>query len=180
MQYYDNIFIFIEMQQMLSWSSQYYSYLSQRNQQVSSSISVGATFNIVAADAGTIVTAVEGTDTKLVPELPMEIIVVGFGNNCLVDDALLLSCEDLALLLVLDWGVPGRIGETLPESLFDEETMGNETIIASSSGSLSPKSSESLSLFSTSFIAFAQSVYSSSSLLSPKLDFDFLQESIPC
>ena len=102
MQYYDNIFIFIEMQQMLSWSSQYYSYLSQRNQQVSSSISVGATFNIVAADAGTIVTAVEGTDTKLVPELPMEIIVVGFGNNCLVDDALLLSCEDLALLLVLD------------------------------------------------------------------------------
>ena len=92
---------------------------------------------MVAAVAGTIVTGVDGIETTLVvPELAeIDIIVVdGFGNSCLVEEALLLSWEDLALLLVFDWGVPGNIGEAFPESRF-EDVVGNETIIASSSSS---------------------------------------------
>ena len=49
---------------------------------------------MVAAVAGTIVTGVDGIETTLVaPELAdIEIIVVdGFGNSCLVEEALLLS-----------------------------------------------------------------------------------------
>ena len=104
----------------------------------------------MAAEAGTIVTGVETTETELVPELAIEMIVDGFGNNCLVDDALLLSCDDRALLLVFDKGVPGKIGEALPETLIDVETIGNATIMASSSSSSSLKSSVSLSTLSTS------------------------------
>ena len=111
---------------------------------------VGATLSIVAADAGTIVTGFDCTETKLLPELAIEIIVEGFGNNCLVEDALLLSCDDLALLLVVDKGVPGKIGDVLPETLLDVETIGNATTIASSSSSSSLKSSDSLPISSTS------------------------------
>lgn len=104
----------------------------------------------MAAEAGTIVTGVETTETKLVSEHPIEMTVDGFGNNCLVDDALLLSCEDRALLLVFDKGVPGRMGEALPESLHAVETIGNATTMASSSSSSSLKSSVSLSALSMS------------------------------
>ena len=98
------------------------------------------------------------------PELPIEIIVDGFGNSCFVEDAL-LSCEDLALLLVFDDGVPGSVGEALPESLFGIETIGKATIIASSCSSSSKKPSESLQPFSISSILLPRCAFSSFLLL---------------
>ena len=99
------------------------------------------------------VSGVETTETELVPVLEeTEITVEGFGNNCFVDDAL-LSCEDRALLLVVDMGVPGRVGDTLPSCPLEEETIGSATIIASSSSSSSFPSSLSLSgLFTSSML----------------------------
>ena len=70
----------------------------------------------------------------------------------MVEDALLLSWDDLALLLVVDNGVPGKIGDVLPETLLDVETIGNATTTASSfSSSSSLKSSDSLFYSSDDF-----------------------------